>query len=56
MIIKTIDFLLLLGLTLVYVPGNVLGQKIETCFLDRSVRIGSVEYRFQVYVPRGFNK
>jgi predicted peptidase len=56
MIIKTIDFLLLLGLTLVYVPGNVLGQKIETGFLDRSVRIGSVEYRFQVYVPRGFNK
>ncbi len=35
---------------------SVVAQKIETGFLDRSVTVGGAEYRFQVYVPRGFNK
>jgi predicted peptidase len=32
------------------------GQKYETGFLDRTLTVGGVEYRYQVYVPRGFNK
>lgn len=30
-------------------------QKIETGFLDRSVTVNGSEYRYVVYVPRGFN-
>ncbi|MEO6467144.1 MAG: hypothetical protein ABIP00_16500 [Pyrinomonadaceae bacterium] len=32
------------------------GQKAETGFLDRSVVVSGVEYRYQVYIPRGFSK
>jgi predicted peptidase len=31
------------------------GQRRETGFLDRSVFVGGVEYRYQVYVPRDFD-
>ena len=31
-------------------------QKRETGFLNRSVTVGSVEYRYQVFVPREFNR
>jgi predicted peptidase len=41
---------------LIYCTAAVRGQKIETGFLDRSVTVDGVEYRYQVYVPRGFNK
>ncbi len=32
------------------------GQKTETGFLDRAVAVGVVEYRYQVFVPRSFNR
>jgi predicted peptidase len=32
------------------------GQRHESGFLDRTIVIDSVEYRYQVYVPRAFNK
>jgi predicted peptidase len=31
------------------------GQQPEKGFLDRSVRVNGMEYRYQVYVPRGFD-
>ena len=31
-------------------------QKIETGFLDRAVNVGGTEYRYQIYVPRGFGR
>ncbi len=31
-------------------------QKLETGFLDRSVLVNKNEYRYQVYVPRGFTR
>lgn len=33
-----------------------LAQKVETGFLNRAVVVNGAEYRYQVYVPRGFNK
>lgn len=35
---------------------SVAAQKYETGFLDRAVVVTGVEYRYQVYVPREFNK
>ena len=34
----------------------VAAQKPETGFLDRSVTVGSTQYRYQVFVPRGFDR
>ena len=31
-------------------------QKTETGFLDRSIRMNGTEYRYQVFVPRGFTR
>ena len=36
--------------------ATVTAQKVETGFLDRSVVLNGVEYRYQVYVPREFNR
>lgn len=36
--------------------AGAFGQKVETGFLDRSVTVSGVEYRYQVYVPREFNR
>jgi predicted peptidase len=55
MLSKRTLFLSIFAFAVVYSTG-VVAQKIETGFLDRSVMVGSVEYRYQVYVPRGFNK
>ena len=48
--------LLLSSLALLFscIPAD--GQKIETGFLDRSVTLKGVEYRYQVFVPRGFTR
>jgi len=35
---------------------SVSAQTVDTGFLNRSVRVDGVEYRFQVYVPRGFTR
>lgn len=37
-------------------PDQISGQKIETGFLDRSVVVENIEYRYQVFVPRGYTR
>jgi predicted peptidase len=49
-------FLIVAGVLIAALSGTSDAQKFETGFLDRSVKIGSVEYRYQIYVPRGFNR
>ncbi len=41
---------------LTVLPASVPAQKIETGFLNRVVRIKGVEYRYQVFVPREFDR
>lgn len=36
--------------------GDLAAQKVETGFLDRVVVVNKTEYRYQVYVPRDFNR
>lgn len=36
--------------------STAVAQRIETGFLDRSVTLERSEYRYQVYVPRGFSR
>jgi len=43
-------------LLLVALAPNLFAQKFETGFLDRAVVVNGVEYRYQVYIPRGFTK
>lgn len=49
-------FLVLLGCIFFAASEKIAAQKIETGFLDRAATVGGVEYRYQVYVPRGFNR
>lgn len=46
--------LILLGATLLAAP--VIARGAETGFLNRTVKIGAEIYRYQVYVPRDWNK
>ena len=55
MISKRKLFLSIFAFAVVY-SSSAVAQKIETGFLDRSVTIGGGEYRYQVYVPRGFTR
>jgi predicted peptidase len=55
MLSKRTLFLSIFAFAVVY-STSVVAQKIETGFLDRSVAVGGVEYRYQVYVPREFNR
>lgn len=48
--------LLLAAMALVSVSSSASAQAIETGFLNRSVRVDGVEYRYQVYVPRDFSR
>lgn len=56
MLSKHTLFLGIFAFLLIYSPTAARSQKIETGFLDRAVTVGGVEYRYQVYVPRGFNR
>jgi predicted peptidase len=56
MLIKRTLFLTIFAFVLIYSTATARGQKVETGFLDRSVTVAGVEYRYQVYVPRGFNR
>jgi len=48
---------IIFGSVVVYfTAAAVFAQKIETGFLNRSVAVSGVEYRYQVYVPREFNR
>ena len=38
------------------IMASISAQTIDTGFLNRSVRVDGVEYRFQVYVPREFTR
>ena len=38
------------------VPAAVVAQKHETGFLNRTVTLNGTEYRYQVYVPREFDR
>lgn len=54
---KNILFKALSAIALVYsLSGSIDAQKIETGFLNRSVTVNAVEYRYQVYVPRDFDR
>lgn len=55
MLSKRTLFLSIFAFAVVY-SSTVAAQRIETGFLNRSVTLGGVEYRYQVYVPREFNK
>jgi predicted peptidase len=46
-------FLGVLAAVLIVAPGWA--HAVETGFLDRAVSVADVEYRYQVYVPRGFD-
>lgn len=46
----------ILWLLLVGLAPNLVAQKFETGFLDRAVLVNGAEYRYQIYVPRGFNR
>src|SRR5215510_5443038 len=46
---------LLAAMTLLSVTSSAPAQTIETGFLNRSVQVDGVEYRYQVYVPREFS-
>ncbi len=52
------NFLLLILITLLFVfsPPDLAAQKVETGFLDRTVVVNKTEYRYQVFVPRGFTR
>ncbi len=56
MLIKRTLFLTIFAFVLIYSTATARGQKVETGFLDRSVTVADVEYRYQVYVPREFNR
>lgn len=51
-IVRTLLAVLVIGSTLV----SASAQTVDTGFLNRSVRVHGVEYRFQVYVPREFDR
>lgn len=53
---KTQLRLLALLVFFILVSAETGAQKIETGFLDRAVNVGGTEYRYQVYVPRGFSR
>src|SRR5262245_1950575 len=53
---KPSTLLLALSLTLFLLSSIVAAQKVETGFLDRSVKVDGVEFRYQVFVPRGFDR
>lgn len=55
MLFKRTLFLSIFAFAVVY-STSVVAQKVETGFLDRSVTVAGVEYRYQVYVPRRFNR
>lgn len=42
-------------LAMVMSRGALAGQGIETGFLDRAVRVAGHEYRYQLYIPRGYS-
>ena len=44
-----------LALALAQVTAATAANRHETGFLDRSILVGGVEYRYQVYVPRDFD-
>jgi predicted peptidase len=46
---------LLLAIFLISSAPSVFGRKHETGFLDRSVTVNGVAYRYQVYVPQNFD-
>lgn len=41
---------------LVLSAGAAYGQRVETGFLDRSVTVDKLEYKYQVFVPRDFTR
>ena len=47
---------LLTAMALLSISSSASAQTIETGFLNRSVRVGGVEYRYQVYVSRDFSR
>ncbi len=48
--------LVVFAATLLFTGVRVEAQKVETGFLDRSISFNGVEYRYQVFVPRGFTR
>ncbi|HKC40288.1 MAG TPA: PHB depolymerase family esterase [Gemmatimonadales bacterium] len=43
-----------LAAMLLLAPTPILGQRVETGFLDRTVTVNGAPYRYQVYVPAGY--
>src|SRR3970040_622111 len=41
-------------LMLLLTPPPVMGQRVETGFLDRTVTVSGAPYRYQVYLPAGY--
>lgn len=49
-------YLMLLGVVLGVAVAGVSAQRLETGFLNRTVTVKGSEYRYVVYVPRGFTR
>ena len=51
---QTVRMLVIGAASLAMSAASVSGQ--ETGFLNRTISVDSTEYRYQVYVPRGFQE
>lgn len=54
----TQNFLLpiLILFSFIFLSPDLTAQTVETGFLDRAVEVNKTEYRYQVFVPRGFTR